>query len=217
MAENAKCRFGVDSDFIIVDAEVLDYEKLMCRSPADFKLPQGGDQSISVPFGVSFNGEEFQPWTQDLNRFSFYVQPKIAYATPSEVEIGKMSEIYLTADDDSLFFEPTPTHKAGIKAQSAILCNFEEFGNSMGMYVNETTLLCVTPNTGDPEDYGTNTVKVSVAMNGQDFNQEDSEAEVTFVGTGSNTNILKILFWIILLSLLGVAIAYFGMALMNYL
>lgn len=39
LAPRAKCRFGVDSDYAIVDAEVLDYTKLTCRSPADFHLP----------------------------------------------------------------------------------------------------------------------------------------------------------------------------------
>lgn len=34
IAERAKCRFGVDSNYHIVDAEVLDYTKLVCRTPA---------------------------------------------------------------------------------------------------------------------------------------------------------------------------------------
>ena len=39
---------------------------------------------------------------------------------------------------------------------TGILCNFEdEFGTSMGMYINETTVMCVTPHIqGRPEDYG---------------------------------------------------------------
>ena len=28
---------------------------------------------------------------------------------------------------------------------TGLLCNFEEFGTSMGMYINETTVMCVTP------------------------------------------------------------------------
>lgn len=31
--EQARCRFGIDSNYAIVDAEVLDYGKLVCRSP----------------------------------------------------------------------------------------------------------------------------------------------------------------------------------------
>lgn len=39
IASRAKCRFGIDSNFAIVDAEVVDYTKLVCRSPANFALP----------------------------------------------------------------------------------------------------------------------------------------------------------------------------------
>jgi len=31
--EKARCRFGIESNYAIVDAEVLDYGKLVCRSP----------------------------------------------------------------------------------------------------------------------------------------------------------------------------------------
>lgn len=105
IAERAKCRFGVDSNFAIVDAEVLDYNKLVCRSPADFVLPHSSDETISVPIGIGFLDEDFRPWTEDLHRFMFYVQPSISYADPDEVLIGRMKEIYVIADDDSKFFE----------------------------------------------------------------------------------------------------------------
>ena len=85
---------------------------------------------------------------------------------------------------------------------TGILCNFDEFGNSMGMYINSTTVMCVTPHIqGRPDDYGRETVQVTVAMNGQDFNDIDSDAYVTFVGTGSNGG-WKILIFILLLALL---------------
>lgn len=43
IADKARCRFGVDSNNVIVDAEVIDYTKLVCHSPADFKLPSTSD------------------------------------------------------------------------------------------------------------------------------------------------------------------------------
>jgi len=86
------------------------------------------------------------------------------------------------------------------------------------MYINETTLLCVSPRIpGDPEDYSTEKVKLSVAMNGQDFNEIESEAFVTFIGNGSNLGIFKFLLTAILLSLLFVALGYAGIALWTYL
>lgn len=92
---------------------------------------------------------------------------------------------------------------------TGLLCNFEEFGTSMGMYINETTVMCVTPHIkGRPEDYGRETVLVTVAMNGQDFNEINSDAYVTFVGTGSGGGLLKILIFILLLALLILALIY---------
>ena len=42
-ADKGRCRFGVDGNYVTVDAEVLDYSKLVCRSPEEFPLPEGGD------------------------------------------------------------------------------------------------------------------------------------------------------------------------------
>ena len=77
----------------------------------------------------------------------------------------------------------------------------------MGMYINETTVMCVTPHIGGrPEDYGRETVQVTVAMNGQDFNDVQSDAYVTFVGTGSDSKLLHLLLFSLLLGLLILAI-----------
>jgi hypothetical protein len=43
---------------------------MACRSPESF-AKEGGD-AYSVPFGISFNDEEFKPWTKGINRFRFY-------------------------------------------------------------------------------------------------------------------------------------------------
>ena len=77
------------------------------------------------------------------------------------------------------------------------------------MYINETTVMCVTPHIqGRPEDYGRETVQVTVAMNGQDFNEIGSDAYVTFVGTGGGGGALKLLIFILLLAMLILAIIY---------
>ena len=60
---------------------------------------------FSVPFSIAFGDEEFKPWTLSTHRYRFYKQPKIEYAMPEEVRIGKFSEIYVYAYDDALFFE----------------------------------------------------------------------------------------------------------------
>lgn len=101
----AKCRFGVDSNFAIVDAEILTYDKLICKSPPEFKLPATSDQTISVPVGVSFMEDEFEPWTETTHRFRFYQPPMLVRAEPDEIEVGRMAEVYVFADDNSEFWE----------------------------------------------------------------------------------------------------------------
>ncbi len=68
----ARCRFGIEGHSAIVDAEVLDYNKLVCRSPGDFALPVTADEQLSLPVGIAFQEEEYKPYTIDLHRFQFY-------------------------------------------------------------------------------------------------------------------------------------------------
>ena len=92
-----KCRFGVDSDYSIVDAEIIDYTKLACRTPAEFH-PQGLSTSeYEVSFGIGANDEDFLPWTKDLTRYRFYTPTAIDHVDPEEVKIGKMTEIFVFA------------------------------------------------------------------------------------------------------------------------
>ena len=52
--EFARCRFGIPSDYAIVEAQVLSYDKMICKSPAEFKLPATSDATLSMPIGISF-------------------------------------------------------------------------------------------------------------------------------------------------------------------
>lgn len=53
--EKALCRFGVEADFAIVEGQVLSYDKMICRSPPEFKLPPNANSILTVPIGVAFN------------------------------------------------------------------------------------------------------------------------------------------------------------------
>ena len=87
----------------------------------------------------------------------------------------------------------------------------------MGMYVNDTHAMCVTPHiSGHPEDYYRETVNVVVAMNGQDFADVESDAYVTFIGTGSDRGLLIFLLAILLLALLILACLTCCAAVINY-
>lgn len=56
--------------------------------------------------------EDYRPWTEDLNRFRFYKHPGIVSAEPEEIKIGRIVEVYLTATEDTSFFEPIPDRHA---------------------------------------------------------------------------------------------------------
>jgi hypothetical protein len=87
---------------------------MICRSPSEFKLPATSDQTISVPIGVGFLDEEFEPWTESVHRFRYYAPPNLIRADPDEVEVGKMAEIFVFADENSEFWEPIPTAKGAL-------------------------------------------------------------------------------------------------------
>jgi hypothetical protein len=77
----------------------------------------------------------------------------------------------------------------------------------MGMYLNQTTMLCLSPHiSGTSDDYSSETVTVAIAMNGQDFMEETSNARVTFVGTGTSTGFFHFLVAALLIALLLLAL-----------
>lgn len=109
IADKAKCRFGVDGSYQIVDAAVMDYTKLVCRSPAGSDFTDIGSSSmVSVPFSIAFGEQENKPWTQDLHRFRFYTQPYLGYAVPDEINVRKKTEIFVVAEDGYSFIQPVP-------------------------------------------------------------------------------------------------------------
>ena len=104
-AERGRCRFGTEANFAIVEAQVLDYSKMICRSPEEFLLPENADQHFSVPLSIAFGEEEFKPYTMSTHRYRYYPEPRLELALPEEVRIGKFQEIYVYAYEDAPFFE----------------------------------------------------------------------------------------------------------------
>lgn len=84
------------------------------------------------------------------------------------------------------------------------------------MYVNKTTIKCITPTVqDDPEDIWRETVRITVALNGQDFDEEQSDADFTFIGTGSTLVFWPYVLGTLLIGLLLVALIVFCSALLN--
>jgi hypothetical protein len=106
-----------------------------------------------------------------------------------------------------LIFIATPSPGQKSIGQYGIQCQFGRFGIGNGVYINQTTIMCITPSVpDDPESIYRETVAVTVAMNGQDFNEDYSEATFTFVGTGSNLAIWHFILGTLLIGLLVIAL-----------
>lgn len=58
-----------------------------------------------MPIGIAFADDEFKPYTLGTHRFRFYPEPRLESAFPEEVRIGKFSEVFVYAYEDSPFFE----------------------------------------------------------------------------------------------------------------
>ncbi len=77
----------------------------------------------------------------------------------------------------------TPHSAVGL---GGIMCKFGRFGETQGIYINETLIKCATPAVeDDPDSIYRETVKLTVAMNGQDFEEISSQIDFTFIGTGT--------------------------------
>jgi hypothetical protein len=74
------------------------------------------------------------------------------------------------------------------------------------VFLNSTTVKCTTPPSDEsPDSIYRETVTVSVSMNGQDFMEDTSEAEFTFVGTAPYISFLTIVLGLLALAFVGFA------------
>jgi len=168
------CRFGVPGDFATVSGKVLSNDKMVCKSPNDYKIPKQASLPFSVPFSIAFNKEDYNPWTTSAHRFRFYEQPKVAGCRPNSSEIGKIQEVYIYSTQDTEFIQPIPIEGSQY-ADYGIYCKFGKYGATPGVIVNSTLIKCVTPTIREsPESLDKDTVVLSVALNGQNYNEYES-------------------------------------------
>lgn len=84
------------------------------------------------------------------------------------------------------------------------------------MYVNSTTIKCITPAIEEePDSIYRETVKLTVAMNGVDHEDQNSELEFTFVGTGTYMVFWPFLVGALLIGLLVAALILCSAAIFN--
>jgi len=138
--------------------------------------------------------------------------------------VGFITEVVVSIDKklagpNNMFFEPFPTDagkfdlqssssdEASLQASSLILgntikCKFGRFGETIGLYVNSTTIKCLTPSLlENPEDIYKEKVIFSVSMNGYDYPYEINSFDFLFIGTGHWINLGPIMLAILLFGL----------------
>merc|ERR1711937_305227 len=72
------------------------------------------------------------------------------------------------------------------------------------------TVLCLTPNVREaPSDISTETVEITIAMNGVDYNDDYTDASLVFVGTGQGMSIWVIIMGTLIFALLIISIIVF--------
>ncbi len=205
-----KCRFGIPGSYAIVDGVVLSKKRMVCVSPKGFEIPKISDLPLSVPFSISFFEEKvnpwtgmkyttkgiadkaphsgegsFDPWTETGHVFRFYTQPLISRITPNIAKVRQIIDVYVFANPNTPFIEPiAPTSAMDI--ETGIKCSFGRFGVTTGVYLNSSTIRCVTPNIKeDPSTIREEHVHLKVALNGHDFTAENPYTLFTFVGTAT--------------------------------
>lgn len=64
LRDNARCKFGTDDNYAVVEGQVLDNEHMICKSPLEqWTLPDNADEDISVPFSIAFQEDIYFPYT----------------------------------------------------------------------------------------------------------------------------------------------------------
>lgn len=214
---NPRCRFGTPSNYAIVEGEVLSYTRLACRTPDFLPLTQSAALPRDVPFSIALTNDDFDPWTKTSHSFRFYDQPQLGEAYPEQLEVGRISEVYIKAAEGSEFFEPLalqPSQDKGTQSiatsssMSGMRCRFGRFGEASAVYINETFIKCTTP----PFDDGADSIykesaPISVAMNGVDFAEDVSTADFQFMGTAPYISFVTIILLLGAIAFLGYAIA----------
>lgn len=80
---NPRCRFGTPANYAIVDADILSYTRLACRTPDFLPLTSSAALPRDVPFSIALTGDDTEPWTKTSHVFRFYDQPILDSAIPS--------------------------------------------------------------------------------------------------------------------------------------
>eukprot|EP00831_Metopus_contortus_P041522 TRINITY_DN3258_c0_g1_i3.p1 TRINITY_DN3258_c0_g1~~TRINITY_DN3258_c0_g1_i3.p1 ORF type:complete len:283 (-),score=26.69 TRINITY_DN3258_c0_g1_i3:303-1151(-) len=187
-----RCRFGIRGYYAEVEGIVLSSKRMICITPKAVDVPHVAGLPFSVPFSVSFLDEKinpwtgsrfllssdeakptkgeksFDPWTKSCHILRYYPNPIVDHIDPKSCKLN-IIDVYVYANPKTPFIEPIAPIDAS-DYETGIRCSFGRFGTTPGVYLNETTIRCVTPVVRDPPStIREETVHLKVALNGKDF------------------------------------------------
>jgi hypothetical protein len=216
-----RCKFGTAKNFKIVAAQIVNYNKMVCVTPSFTNLQKNQALPFDVPFSIALTEDEYEPFTATLHHFRYYNTPLYHSVTLHEVDVGTIKEQYVKLDPAAIkkgkgFFEPYPGQlskfetgtsndpqanlAASLLQESTFYCRFGRFGDTPAIYVNETTVKCLTPYILEsPADIYREKVTFSLSLNGYD--EEITGYEFTFVGTAPWISMSSIIITIFILGL----------------
>lgn len=61
-------------------------------------LPENASPEISIPFGIAFQDDIYNPFTEGIQKFRMYNQPLTVGVDPAESPVQKLTEVYIYAD-----------------------------------------------------------------------------------------------------------------------
>ena len=56
-----RCKFGTKSNYVIVEAEILSYYRMTCRTPEGYVQKEPAEYPADVPFSVALLADSFEP------------------------------------------------------------------------------------------------------------------------------------------------------------
>lgn len=198
----------------------MSYTRLACRTPENIPDTPTSALPRDIPFSIAISGDEFNPWTTTSHKFRFYSQPIIESVVPEEVEVGQITEVTITAAEGSEFIQgmplspldssPSESSEEGTPSRpgsvTTLKCRFGRFGEASAIYVDSKTIKCTTPPADDPPDtIYKETVNLAVALNGQDYMEDDSATEFTFIGTAPYISFATIVMTLLAIAFVGFA------------